>query len=69
MWAFLWPMLMPIFRNQGNRWAIYEADFLGPICLADFLLFFFISYDPSQVIRSKVKKIKLLKLNIYKKNR
>ncbi len=30
--VFLWPM--PIFRNQGSLWSIYDADFL-----ADFLFF------------------------------
>ncbi len=23
--------------NQGSRWPIYDADFFGLICLADFL--------------------------------
>ncbi len=27
------------FRNQGSRWPIYDVDFWGPICLADFLFF------------------------------
>ncbi len=33
--VFLWPML--IFRIQGSRWPILDADFFGLICLADIL--------------------------------
>ncbi len=42
-------LAMPIFRNQGSRWLIYDADFLGTICLTDFLNFFF----PLHLIKSK----------------
>ncbi len=38
MWVFL--SQIPIFRNQGSRWAIYDAVFFGPICLGNFLSFF-----------------------------
>ncbi len=41
--VFLWPM--PIFRNQGSRWPIYDADFFGPI--------FFI-FSPSSQKRVRV---------------
>ncbi len=41
-------LAMPIFRNR-SRWLIYDADFFGPICLTDFLNFFF----PLHLIKSK----------------
>ncbi len=42
IWVFLWPM--PIFRNQGSRWPICDADMFGR-----FSFFFF----PLHLIKSK----------------
>ncbi len=39
IWFFLLPM--PMFRNQGSLLPIYDADFFGPISVADLLYLIF----------------------------